>query len=243
MGNVRKGAKALYRSRRKGVSLVLSMCVAAVLLTLAMSVIFSASVLLRRAESRVTRERCWYLAQSFASVLAQELTEPDFAEGSFSAYVRSCIADWEAGEAEPFRAAAAAAEDYGTLTVTLRPLEVGTETPAGGSFSYEDSTDAVARIRTENVFVRFRFAVETAASLDGESWACSDAYSCAESYRLRFAWGGVPLYWADGWYADSSCTVPFLPQGEDCLISYDYDTDCVTAVQFLPKAEEGGGGA
>ena len=136
-----------------------------------------------------------------------------------------------------------AAEDYGTLTVTLRPLEVGTETPAGGSFSYEDSTDAVARIRTENVFVRFRFAVETAASLDGESWACSDAYSCAESYRLRFAWGGVPLYWADGWYTDSSCTVPFLPQGEDLLISYDYDTDCVTAVQFLPKAEEGGGGA
>ena len=63
MGNVGKGAKALYRSRRKGVSLVLSMCVAAVLLTLAMSVIFSASVLLRRAESRVTRERCWCLAQ------------------------------------------------------------------------------------------------------------------------------------------------------------------------------------
>lgn len=243
MVNIKENAKMLCRDRCKGVSLVISMCVCVVLLGLALSVIFSASMLLRSAERKAARERCYQLANSFAAVLQQELAEPSFQEGSFSVYITDCLALWQQEGTASFHTAAHGAEEYGTITVTVTPFAEESIRPSGGSFLYHDSEGTIARLRTENLFIRFRFFVQTSAALEEESYACTDAYCLAERFQPLFSWAGMPLYWAEGWYMDSTCTVPFVPEsaeGEAVIIDYTYDADTVIASVFLPAVGKGG---
>ena len=74
MNRIRQGWDALRRGRRSGVSLVIALCAVAVLIGLSLSIVYSSSMLLSRANRKIGRERCYQLAQSFAQVLDSELT-------------------------------------------------------------------------------------------------------------------------------------------------------------------------
>ena len=69
MNRIRQGWDALRRGRRSGVSLVIALCAVAVLIGLSLSIVYSSSMLLSRANRKIGRERCYQLAQSFAQVL------------------------------------------------------------------------------------------------------------------------------------------------------------------------------
>ena len=66
MKRIRQGWNTLRRSRRSGVSLIVALCAVAVLIGLSLSIVYSSSMLLSRANRKIGRERCYQLAQSFA---------------------------------------------------------------------------------------------------------------------------------------------------------------------------------
>ena len=70
MNRIRQGWDALWRGRRSGVSLVIALCAVAVLIGLSLSIVYSSSMLLSRANRKIGRESCYQLAQSFAQVRA-----------------------------------------------------------------------------------------------------------------------------------------------------------------------------
>ena len=241
MVNIKENARTLYCSRRSGASLMVSMCVCLALLGLSLSVVYSASVLLRRAERKAAKERCCQLAGSFADLLKQELGEPSFAEGSFSAYVNNCLAGWDG--ACDFRTSAAG--ENATLTVTMKPFSAETPSALGGSFYYGESADGVTRAWTENFFVHFRFSVEITAELMDERYSCTDSYCRTDRFAPRFFCGETPVFWnGEAWYLDETFILPFdLPEesAEAAVITYTYDTEEVVEMAFLPAVREGGG--
>lgn len=239
MSNVKENAKVLYENRCRGVSLVISMCACAALLGLSMGLLFSASVLLRRCERNAARERCFYLADSFAAVLHRELTEPTFKAGTFAACINDYLDRWDG--TSHFTAAAEA--DSAAITVTVKPFSAEAPAERGGSFSYQDSADVMDRLRTESFFVRFRFLVETTAQRKGEHYVCTDSYCRRDQIALHCWCGDTPVFW-DGaqWYLDEDCTQPFpSPEETDALITYLLDPDEILAMEFLPAVQEGGG--
>lgn len=243
MVSIKENARTLYRSRRSGASLMAAMCVCVVLLGLSLSVVYSASVLLRRAERQAVKERCCQLAASFADLLGQELAEPSFAEGSFSAYINGCLENWD-GTCD-FLTEAVGNEENGTLTVTVTPFSAEVPDVPVGSFYYGDSTGGVARVWAENFFVHFRFSVETTAELMEERYSCTDSYCRADRFAPRYFYGETPVFWdGEAWYLDEMLTQPFtLPEeaAEAAVITYTYDTEEVMEMAFLPAVREGGG--
>ena len=58
MKRIRQGWNTLRRSRRSGVSLIVALCAVAVLIGLSLSIVYSSSMLLSRANRKIGRERC-----------------------------------------------------------------------------------------------------------------------------------------------------------------------------------------
>ena len=69
MRRIRLGWQTLRENRRGGVTLVVALCAAALLLGLALSLIYSSGVLLARSNRKLTRERCYQLSRSMAQTL------------------------------------------------------------------------------------------------------------------------------------------------------------------------------
>ena len=61
MKRIRQGWNTLRRSRRSGVSLIVALCAVAVLIGLSLSIVYSSSMLLSRANRKIGRERCYQL--------------------------------------------------------------------------------------------------------------------------------------------------------------------------------------
>ena len=70
---IRKGWRTLRENKRAGVSLIVALCAVALIIGLALSLTYSSSLLLARANRKVGRERCYQLAKSFSEVLDGEL--------------------------------------------------------------------------------------------------------------------------------------------------------------------------
>lgn len=142
MNRIRQGWDALRRGRRSGVSLVIALCAVAVLIGLSLSIVYSSSMLLSRANRKIGRERCYQLAQSFAQVLDSELTAyntertdlggaddkwPQTADGSrtFYQYANSVLENLDAYDADDpehttyYYSAGSEDDDYGKVTVML----------------------------------------------------------------------------------------------------------------------------
>ena len=66
---IRKGWRTLRENKRAGVSLIVALCAVALIIGLALSLTYSSSLLLARANRKVGRERCYQLAKSFSEVL------------------------------------------------------------------------------------------------------------------------------------------------------------------------------
>ena len=164
MNRIRQGRDALRRGRRSGVSLVIALCAVAVLIGLSLSIVYSSSMLLSRANRKIGRERCYQLAQSFAQVLDSELTAynterrdlggaddkwPQTADGSrtFYQYANSVLENLDAYDADDpehttyYYSAGDEDDDYGKVTVMLRKQNTDSEqNPADrtGRFPYAE---------------------------------------------------------------------------------------------------------
>ena len=196
MNRIRQGGDALRRGRRSGVSLVIALCAVAVLIGLSLSIVYSSSMLLSRANRKIGRERCYQLAQSFAQVLDSELTAyntertdlggaddkwPQTADGSrtFYQYANSVLENLDAYDADDpehttyYYSAGDEDDDYGKVTVMLRKQNTDSEqNPADrtGRFPYAEKDRQTAEIAAQT-FIRYQLSVsvrvEKGAVVDG----------------------------------------------------------------------------
>ena len=230
---LKENARLLRQNSKKGISLVIALCASALLLGLSLCVIKGGASVLDQAVGTIEKERCSRLARSFAAVLEAELLQGG--RGSFHALACEAM---EGGER--IRCAAEQGEEYGTLTVVIRPAELEAEPMEGsGSFSWEESPETVEEIYRKSFFPAGGFTVSVAAELGEESYVCSTAYrGYHRAQTLYFRDGEEQVYW-DGarWCADAECTLPVEEDvGEICW----YYEDAVEETVIVPLREEGG---
>ena len=105
---MRQNGDMYFKNReesKKGSTLVIVVCVSAFLMAFALAMLYTAGLLLSRANRRLEQERSYQLAQSFANVLEQELKadydKPENApEKSFYRYVYQFL-EGRYGEYDP----------------------------------------------------------------------------------------------------------------------------------------------
>lgn len=208
MNRIRQGWDALRRGRRSGVSLVIALCAVAVLIGLSLSIVYSSSMLLSRANRKIGRERCYQLAQSFAQVLDSELTAyntertdlggaddkwPQTADGSrtFYQYANSVLENLDAYDADDpehttyYYSAGDEDDDYGKVTVMLRKQNTDSEqNPADrtGRFPYAEKDRQTAEISAQT-FIRYQLSVSVRVEKGADSFTYTTEYYRRDGFQ------------------------------------------------------------
>ena len=233
MNRIRQGWDALRRGRRSGVSLVIALCAVAVLIGLSLSIVYSSSMLLSRANRKIGRERCYQLAQSFAQVLDSELTAyntertdlggaddkwPQTTDGTatFYQYANSVLENLDAYDADDpehttyYYSAGDEDDDYGKVTVMLRKQNTDSEqNPADrtGSFSYTEKDRQTAEISAQT-FIRYQLSVSVRVEKGADSFTYTTEYYRRDGFQPIYTWEGegesiTPVYWVSPYFSRS----------------------------------------
>lgn len=233
MNRIRQGWDALRRGRRSGVSLVIALCAVAVFIGLSLSIVYSSSMLLSRANRKIGRERCYQLAQSFAQVLDSELTAyntertdlggaddkwPQTADGSrtFYQYANSVLENLDAYDADDpehttyYYSAGDEDDDYGKVTVMLRKQNTDSEqNPADrtGCFPYAEKDRQTAEISAQT-FIRYQLSVSVRVEKGADSFTYTTEYYRRDGFQPIYTWEGeggsiTPVYWVSQYFSRS----------------------------------------
>ena len=231
MQRIRRAFLALRENREKGVSLIVALCAVAVLLGLSLSLVYSASLPMARANRKIDRERCYQLAQSFAQVLDGELraytTENDKLgttanpygdTNTFYHYVNNVLesdAYNEFDKNDPLNTTfylttqeATDTEGYGHEVIGLRK-EVTRNVVNDGSFDYDESAEGTEKAE-HATFIQYRLTVLVQASLHNDSYTYTTEYYRKDGFQPVYQWDGDDthyprVYWDGGnWYTTSN---------------------------------------
>ena len=221
MKRIRQGWNTLRRSRRSGVSLIVALCAVAVLIGLSLSIVYSSSMLLSRANRKIGRERCYQLAQSFAQVLDSELQEyktikpeldTNFApEGCFYREVNNILAeDTGLGIYDPDRSdettacynAGSTEDNYGRITILLRDVTDVQDPITGDTFEYDARNEGTEKAE-QTTFNRHQVWVGVKAEKGADSYMYTTEYRRKDSFQPIYTWEGedgvqFPVYWVNG---------------------------------------------
>lgn len=244
MQRIRRAFLALRENREKGVSLIVALCAVAVLLGLSLSLVYSASLPMARANRKIDRERCYQLAQSFANVLDGELRAYTTENASLSQesgycgdddafyhYANNVLENTDYAEFDQddplhttfYLTTKEDTEGYGHEVIGLRK-EVENEQPTEGEFPYDERATMTTKVE-HATFLQYRLTVLVQASLHNDSYTYSTEYDRKDSFAPIYTWNGegddqnIQVFW-DGhhWYTDASHTalkVPNVTQNED----------------------------
>lgn len=235
--------KAVFKKAeaKRGTSLVIVICVAAFLMAFALAMLYTAGLLLARANRQLEQERCYQLAKSFSEVLDEELTrytcpvgaaaDPSAPAGSqapddqcFYSYVRKFL-NGVYGEYDPdhpdetifhYTGAGMDADtkrNYGNVRVVL--YKEANPDAAAMSGDVPDVTNPESVIDADIYLYDFTVEV-TAESEDGKlSCRYSTEYRQSEIYEVAFTTtGGIRVYWDETngiWHEGSESGIEYDP--------------------------------
>ena len=244
---------------KNGSTLVIVVCISALLMAFALAMLYTAGLLLARANRRLEQERSYQLAQSFAKVLEEELKadydKPENApEKSFYRYVYNFL-EGRYGEYDPdhpeetvFHYTAGVTdvdENYGSVRVVLYK-EVNQDPeeeihPEGEIDNSEEKVDGLKDAKLQ----RYIFTVEVIATLDGISHHYKTEYRQNATYDVEFSHNGILIYWGDDdqWHTVSGTGGKYeVPAGDKISYRYKTDSDNIKACSFEKAygAAEGG---
>lgn len=188
---------------KQGASLVIVICIAALLMSFALSMLYTASLLLSRANRWLEQEDSYQLAQSFAKVVDHELTGKDYKNPgagvpSDSFYKYACdFLDGRYGEYDPdhpdqtiFHYAVAKAEkedQYGSIRVRMyKEANQEQDVEMSGTQTLSDSYNQDILNILSNKLHRFDFTVEVTAEKNEVSYTCGTEYRQMVTYNVAF---------------------------------------------------------
>lgn len=230
---------------RKGASLVMVICVSALLMAFALAMVYTASLMMARANRRLEQERCYQLAKSFAEVLDVELkkyTTPVAAgsEGQLSFYNYACkFLEGDYGEYDPdhpeetvFHYTAGTSSgspdaNYGDIRVIL--FKEANQDPDAEIVLEGEMRNSPEEIsdREGASLQRYIFTVEVIATLNGVSYHYSTEYRQNVTYEVEYSHNGTPIFWNETdnkWHTTSVDGTEYSLSPED-TIHYRYMTD------------------
>lgn len=228
MQRIRRAFLALRENREKGVSLIVALCAVAVLLGLSLSLVYSASLPMARANRKIDRERCYQLAQSFANVLDGELRAYTTENASLSQesgycgdadafyhYANNVLENTDYAEFDQddplhttfYLTTKEDTEGYGHEVIGLRK-EVENEQPTKGEFLYEKSATKTTEVE-HATFLQYRLTVLVQASLHNDSYTYSTEYDRKDSFQPVYTWNDTEdrVYWnptTKCWYTSAN---------------------------------------
>lgn len=197
---------------KQGTSLVIVICIAALLMAFALSMLYTASLLLSRANRRLEQENSYQLARSFAQVLHVELTgrgyetkKPTEAPPkSFYSYACKFL-DGTYGEYDPdyedetiFHYTGADAvytgaslddqKKYGSIMVRLFKEANQEDEKMEGLISISDGSSYQETVKdiVSSKIHRYDFTVEVVAERDGVSYSYDTEYRQMVTYEAVF---------------------------------------------------------
>lgn len=230
MKRIRQGWNTLRRNQRSGVSLIVALCAVAVLIGLSLSIVYSSSMLLSRANRKIGRERCYQLAQSFAQVLDSDLqkyktSDPKLAPtsyapaDSFYCEVNNVLSEENGlGVYDPDRPeettayynAGSTDDNYGKITILLRDVTDDQDPIDGDRFQYADRNEGTAKAE-QTTFNRHQVSVAVKVEKGTDSYTYTTEYRRMDSFQPIYIWEGeadgsgqFPVYWVNGQFCRSS---------------------------------------
>ncbi|WP_318361568.1 hypothetical protein [uncultured Agathobaculum sp.] len=269
MKRIRQGWNTLHRHSRSGVSLIVALCAVAVLIGLSLSIVYSSSMLLSRANRKIGRERSYQLAQSFSEVLQSELlaydTDSDALNGTFYHFVNSILDDSGIPEYDPdvsdttYYYTTDEVENYGKLTVALRKTKNTDELndPANfeDDFSY-DERDSKTESAEKKTFYRYDLSVCVTDETGADRFDYTTQYKRCDTFEPVYIWNGekeqnVRVYWVNGKFCRSDNGTDALTPARDketgreevVKIHYSYDENHITRKIYEPNPKVEGGAA
>lgn len=215
---IKRGWAALRDNRRGGLALIAALCAAAVLLGLAMSLLYSSSLVLARANRKTGQERVYQLAKTFDSTLNYELTryntdkdghklgasdEKQSPEtgGTLYDFVNQFLdrdvyaaynADNPSGTSYYYTLEGNGDADYGKPRIRLRkevPSEAEDPTTQKGEFSYDDSASQTTALESAE-FIRYTVEVCSEVETEDGTYAYSTEYYRKDRYKPLYMWNG-----------------------------------------------------
>lgn len=224
---IKRGWAALRDNRRGGLALIAALCAAAVLLGLAMSLLYSSSLVLARANRKTGQERVYQLAKTFDSTLNYELTRYNTDEdgrklgasgekqsrgGTLYDFVNQFLdrdvyaaynPDNPSGTSYYYTLEGDGDANYGKPRIRLRkgvPSEAATPEP--GEFRL-DNNQVESLERTQ--YIRYTVEVCSEVTTEDGTYAYSTEYYRKDQYKPNYKWQGdwdtkeeaVPVYWVD----------------------------------------------
>lgn len=267
-----RGMKILRENKNSGVSLAVVLCVSAFFAAFAAAILYTAGIVTAQSNQRLSEERCYQLASSFAKVLNQELTSGTNKESSdagssrsFYDFANQFLDDEQYLEYSEDYADASRyqflisdtdlndlsktdggylPEEYGNIRITLSKERDNSEGVSGGSISASDGNYASQIASLEDIAVRsYSLTVAVTASSGDVTYTCSTEYSREEKYKLSFKNNGNTIVW------DSTGTCWRLDNTSGQIynptgnIDYTYDTGTTTSCVFKQNTYSEEGGA
>lgn len=260
---IRKGWRTLRENKRAGVSLIVALCAVALIIGLALSLTYSSSLLLARANRKVGRERCYQLAKSFSEVLDGELRRyttdyTPYANQSgyaptdtFYRYANRVLDDDRYINYDPddpdsvFRYATSGdkSDPYGQISVKLRKESTeAAQQPTDGSFNLDDAVSKTTQLENQT-FIVYLFRVDVEDEQGSDSYTWSTEYYRSDSYQLEYQWcengaeSGSKVYWVNGAFCqDANGSQKMEKSAEDVAVTirYHYNTDKITKKIYEP---------
>lgn len=263
---IRKGWRTLRENKRAGVSLIVALCAVALIIGLALSLTYSSSLLLARANRKVGRERCYQLAKSFSEVLDGELrryttdytpyaNQSDYAPtDTFYRYANRVLDDNRYINYDPddpdsvFRYATSGdkSDPYGQISVKLRKESTeAAQQPTDGSFNLDDAVSKTTQLENQT-FIVYLFRVDVEDEQGSDSYTWSTEYYRSDSYQLEYQWceNGAesgPVYWVNGAFCrDANGSQKMDKPAEDVAVTirYHYNTDKITKKIYEPTYQK-----
>ena len=211
---IKRGWAALRDNRRGGLALIAALCAAAVLLGLAMSLLYSSSLVLARANRKTGQERVYQLAKTFDSTLNYELTryntdkdglklgasgEKQSPEtgGTFYDFVNQFLdrdvyaaynPDNPSGTSYYYTLEGDGDANYGKPRIRLRK-EVPSEaaTPEPGEFRLDNNQ---VKSLEGTQYIRYTVEVCSEVTTEDGTYAYSTEYYRKDQYKPSYKWKG-----------------------------------------------------
>ena len=238
--------QSVRRNSRQGASLVIVICASALLLAFALAMVYTASLMMARANRRLEQERCYQLAKSFAEVLEYELgkySDPGDPAAADSFYLYACkFLEGDYGEYDPdhpdetvFHYSAGEMggldENYGSIRVALYK-EVNQDPeeniiPEGNIENDAEISEEIGKKQGARL-QRYIFTVEVVSTLGDVSCHYTTEYRQNATYEMEFTHNGAVIKWNGGndpgrpWL-DVSNMEYSVPDND--YIKYRYKTD------------------
>lgn len=245
MKEEKKEVQVPVKQTKQGSSMVIVVCVAAFFLAFALAMVYTAGLLLSRANRRLEQERSYQLAQSFARVLDEELKRYDSTSSapadSFYRYVYQFL-EGMYGEYDPehpdetvfhYTAAnpAGLPQDYGSVQVALyKEIKTDAEETMSGTLPGNANPTAVLA----DGLLRYSFMVEVTARRNNDSFCYRTEYHQKAVYAVTFRHKGRVIAWneTDQKWHQTSVDGPEYTDWTGEEITYEYDPTSIQECFF-----------